>query len=156
MIKCCQLQFWLSYSSVSSHSSDQITLSVSLHAPLDEIRSSTMPINKAYNISQLLQACRYYIDKTNRRITFEYAMIDSVNDTDECARILGQKLKGMLCHVNLIPVNHVEERDFHQGKKEEIRNFCELLNKLGINATVRRELGSDISASCGQLRKKVL
>lgn len=131
----------------------QITLSVSLHAPLDEIRSSTMPINKAYNISQLLQACRYYIDKTNRRITFEYAMIDSVNDTDECARILGQKLKGMLCHVNLIPVNAVKGADYIKSKAQRQKAFVDILSRYGVTATVRRTLGSDINASCGQLRR---
>lgn len=133
-----------------------ITLSVSLHAPNNEIRDTIMPINKKYPVEVLINACKSYIKKTTRRISFEYSLISGVNDSEENARELAKLLKGMLCHVNLIPVNHVEERDFHQGKKEEIRNFCELLNKLGINATVRRELGSDISASCGQLRKKVL
>ncbi len=133
-----------------------ITLSVSLHAPNNEIRDTIMPINKKYPVEVLINACKSYIKKTTRRISFEYSLISGVNDSEENARELAKLLKGMLCHVNLIPVNHVEERDFHQGKKEEIRNFCDLLNKLGINATVRRELGSDISASCGQLRKKVL
>ena len=133
-----------------------ITLSVSLHAPNNDIRDTIMPINKKYPVEVLINACKSYIKKTTRRISFEYSLISGVNDSEENARELAKLLKGMLCHVNLIPVNHVEERDFHQGKKEEIRNFCELLNKLGINATVRRELGSDISASCGQLRKKVL
>lgn len=133
-----------------------ITLSVSLHAPNNSIRDTIMPINKKYPVEVLIGACKSYIKKTSRRISFEYSLISGVNDSEENARELAKLLKGMLCHVNLIPVNHVEERDFHQGKKEEIRSFCELLNKLGINATVRRELGSDISASCGQLRKKVL
>ncbi len=133
-----------------------ITLSVSLHAPNNVIRDTIMPINKKYPVEVLIDACKSYIKKTSRRISFEYSLISGVNDSEENARELAKLLKGMLCHVNLIPVNHVEERDFHQGKKEEIRNFCELLNKLGINATIRRELGSDISASCGQLRKKVL
>lgn len=131
----------------------QITLSVSLHAPLDEIRSTTMPINKAYNISELLKACRYYIDKTNRRITFEYAMIDSVNDTDECARILASKLKGMLCHVNLIPVNSVKGADYVKSKVQRQKTFVDILARYGITATVRRTLGSDINASCGQLKR---
>ncbi len=131
----------------------QITLSVSLHAPVDEIRSSTMPINKAYNISELLKACRYYIDKTNRRISFEYAMIDSVNDTDECAKILSQKLCGMLCHVNLIPVNAVKGTGYVKSKLERQQAFIDILSKKGVTATVRRTLGSDINASCGQLKR---
>lgn len=131
----------------------QLTLSVSLHAPVDEIRSSTMPINKAYNISELLKACRYYIDKTNRRISFEYAMIDSVNDTDECARILSQKLCGMLCHVNLIPVNTVKGTGYVKSKLERQQAFIDILSKKGVTATVRRTLGSDINASCGQLKR---
>ncbi len=131
----------------------QITLSVSLHAPLDNIRSETMPINNVYNIDKLLEACRYYIDKTNRRITFEYAMIDSVNDTDECALVLARKLNGMLCHVNLIPVNSVNGSSFVKSKVEKQQNFVDILSKKGITATVRRTLGSDIDASCGQLKR---
>lgn len=131
----------------------QLTLSVSLHAPTDEIRSSTMPINKSYNISQLLKACKYYIDKTNRRISFEYAMIDSVNDTDECARLLAQKLSGMLCHVNLIPVNSVKGTDYVKSKLERQQAFIDILSEYGVTATVRRTLGSDINASCGQLKR---
>lgn len=131
----------------------QLTLSVSLHAPVDEIRSSTMPINKAYNISELLKACRYYIDKTNRRISFEYAMIDSVNDTDECAKILSQKLCGMLCHVNLIPVNAVKGTGYVKSKLERQQAFIDILSQKGVTATVRRTLGSDINASCGQLKR---
>ena len=131
----------------------QITLSVSLHAPTDEVRSTTMPINKAYNISELLKACRYYINKTNRRISFEYAMIDSVNDTDECAKILSQKLSGMLCHVNLIPVNSVKGTGYVKSKLERQQAFIDILSKKGVTATVRRTLGSDINASCGQLKR---
>ncbi len=131
----------------------QLTLSVSLHAPVDEIRSETMPINKAYNISELLKACRYYIDKTNRRISFEYAMIDSVNDTDECAKILAQKLCGMLCHVNLIPVNSVKGTGYVKSKIERQQSFVNILSSKGVTATVRRTLGSDINASCGQLKR---
>ena len=133
-----------------------ITLSVSLHAPNNNIRNTIMPINNKYPVEVLISACKSYIKKTSRRISFEYSLISGVNDSVENAKELAKLLKGMLCHVNLIPVNHVEEREFHKGKKEEINKFCKVLNDLGINATIRRELGSDISASCGQLRKKVL
>ncbi len=133
-----------------------ITLSVSLHAPNNKIRNEIMPINKKYPVEELIKECKDYIKKTSRRISFEYSLISGVNDSPEEARELATLLKGMLCHVNLIPVNHVRERNFHKGKKEEINRFKNLLNDLGINATIRRELGSDISASCGQLRKKVL
>lgn len=131
----------------------QITLSVSLHAPDDEIRNSTMPVNNVYNISELLKACSYYIKKTNRRISFEYAMIDSVNDSDECAFMLAEKLKGMLCHVNLIPVNSVKGTDYIKSKIERQKSFVDILSRNGVNATVRRTLGSDINASCGQLKR---
>ena len=133
-----------------------ITLSVSLHAPNDNIRNEIMPINKKYPVRELIAACREYIDKTSRRISFEYSLISGVNDSPDNAKELASLLRGMLCHVNLIPVNKVEERDYKKGKKEDILKFCKKLNDLGINATIRRELGSDISASCGQLRKKVL
>ncbi|MDO4747918.1 MAG: 23S rRNA (adenine(2503)-C(2))-methyltransferase RlmN [Eubacteriales bacterium] len=131
----------------------QLTLSVSLHAPDDEVRSSTMPINNVYNISELLKACRYYIDKTNRRISFEYALIDSVNDTAECANMLADKLKSMLCHVNLIPVNSVKGTGYVKSKIERQQSFVDILSKNGITATIRRTLGSDINASCGQLKR---
>ncbi len=132
----------------------QLTLSVSLHAPVDDIRSKTMPINNVYKIADLIDACKYYINKTNRRISFEYAMIDSVNDTDECAKILSELLSGMLCHVNLIPVNSVKGAGYIKSKIERQQSFVEILSKKGINATVRRTLGSDIDASCGQLKRK--
>ena len=131
----------------------QLTLSVSLHAPNDAKRSLTMPINNAYNISQLLKACDYYIKKTNRRISFEYAMIDSVNDTDECAKELANRLCGMLCHVNLIPVNAVKGANYVKSKLERQQAFIDILSKKGVTATVRRTLGSDINASCGQLKR---
>ncbi len=131
----------------------QLTLSVSLHAPNDETRSLTMPVNKVYNISQLLKACEYYIKKTNRRISFEYAMIDSVNDTDECAKELASRLSGMLCHVNLIPVNTVKGANYVKSKLERQQAFIDILSKKGVTATVRRTLGSDINASCGQLKR---
>lgn len=132
----------------------QLTLSVSLHAPFDELRSKTMPINNAYNISELLDACRYYIDKTNRRVSFEYALIDGVNDSDECAKELGKLLSGMLCHVNLIPVNSVQGTGYIKSKLKRQQAFVDILSACGITATVRRTLGSDINASCGQLRRK--
>ena len=130
-----------------------LTLSISLHAPNDEIRSRTMPVNKRWNIDELLKACRDYTNATSRRISFEYAMISGVNDSDECANELGKKLKGMLCHVNLIPVNSVKERDYKRSDNTRINDFIKILQKYGINVTVRRTLGSDINASCGQLRR---
>lgn len=131
----------------------QLTLSISLHAPNDAIRSQTMPVNGRWNIDKLLAACKEYIKVTNRRISFEYAMIDGVNDSDECALELAKRLRGMLCHVNLIPVNAVEERDYKKSKQDRIKGFIKVLESRGINATVRRTMGSDINASCGQLRR---
>ncbi len=133
-----------------------ITLSVSLHAPNNKIRDGIMPINHKYKIEELMEACRVYIKKTARRISFEYSLISGVNDSIENAEELAGLLHGMLCHINLIPVNHVEERDYHKSKNYDIKKFQEKLIQLGMNATVRRELGADISASCGQLRKKLL
>ena len=133
-----------------------ITLSVSLHAPNNKIRDSIMPVNHKYPIEELITACKRYIEKTTRRISFEYSLIAGVNDSMKEAHELCNLLSGMLCHINLIPVNHVEERSFHKGKAADIKQFCNELNRLGMNATIRRELGSDISASCGQLRKKLL
>ena len=134
----------------------QLTLSVSLHAPNDELRSRTMPINKRWSVSELIKACKYYFSQTGRRISFEYALIDGVNDTQECADELAQLLKGMVCHVNLIPVNTVEESGYRRSGKKNVKDFCDYLNNKGINTTVRRTLGSDINASCGQLRKKTM
>lgn len=131
----------------------QLTLSISLHAPSDEIRNRTMPVNSRWNIDTLLKACRDYTRATNRRISFEYAMISGINDSDECAMLLSKKLKGMLCHVNLIPVNSVKERDYVKSSAERMDSFIKILEKNGINVTVRRTLGSDINASCGQLRR---
>ena len=131
----------------------QLTLSISLHASNDEIRSRTMPVNDRWNIDELLKACRDYTKETSRRISFEYAMIDGVNDSDECARELASRLKGMLCHVNLIPVNSVKERNFRKSNDKQIASFIKILEAKGINVTVRRTLGSDINASCGQLRR---
>lgn len=131
----------------------QLTLSISLHAPNDEIRSRTMPVNDKWGIDELLSVCRRYTDATSRRISFEYAMISGVNDSDECAGELGRKLKGMLCHVNLIPVNAVRERDYRKSSDSRIEAFIKILEKYSVNVTVRRTLGSDINASCGQLRR---
>ena len=132
----------------------QLTLSVSLHAPNDTIRNTIMPVNKAYPVDALLDACRRYYQKTGRRISFEYAMIDGVNDTVEAAKELIQKLKGMGAHMNLIPLNHVEESPLKPSSKQAISRFQKLLEDAGIPATVRRSLGGDIDASCGQLRRK--
>lgn len=132
----------------------QLTLSISLHAPNNEIRNRIMPVNKRYPIEELLGICRKYAEETSRRISFEYSMISGVNDSDECARQLASQLKGMLCHVNLIPINEVAESPFKPSSAERIERFVEILGKSGITATVRRKLGSDIDASCGQLRLK--
>ena len=129
-----------------------LTLSVSLHAPNDDIRSKSMPINHTYNITELLKACKYYAHLTGRRISFEYAMIQGVNDSDECALELAKRLNGILCHVNLIPVNNVRETNFKKSTIERQKRFIDILASKGITATVRRTLGSDINASCGQLR----
>ncbi len=134
----------------------QLTLSVSLHAPNDEIRRRTMPIARRYPIDELIKACRDYFDTTGRRISFEYALIDGVNDQPEHAMELIALLKGMGAHVNLIPVNKVNETGYRRGKRETVEAFCKLLNDYGQNATIRRELGSDINAACGQLRRSVM
>lgn len=133
----------------------QITLSVSLHAPNDEIRSRTMPVNRRYGIDELIRACRYYSDTTGRRISFEYAMIDGVNDSDACAAELAGRLRGIIAHVNLIPVNNVAGTGYRKSKAERMKRFIDILGAAGITATVRRTLGSDINASCGQLRRSV-
>ena len=129
-----------------------LTLSISLHAPNNKIRSASMPINNKYSMEELLKACRYYSQITGRRISFEYAMIKGVNDSDECAVELSNKLKGILCHVNLIPVNNVRETNYEKSSVERQKKFIDILSSRGIVATVRRTLGSDINASCGQLR----
>ncbi len=131
----------------------QVTLSVSLHAPNDKIRDTIMPVNKKWNISELISACKEYIKITNRRISFEYAMIDGVNDSRENAEELADLLSGMLCHVNLIPVNKVSERNFSRSSNDSLKQFEQILQKRKINVTVRRTLGADINASCGQLRR---
>ena len=131
-----------------------ITLSISLHAPTDEVRDTIMPVNHAYNTDMLINMCKRYALETKRRISFEYAIINGVNDSPEHAKIISEKLRNMLCHVNLIPVNNVEENDFKKPPKERIQRFMAVLEKYNIPVTVRRELGSDISASCGQLRRR--
>ena len=132
----------------------QISLAISLHGPNNELRSKVMPVNKAYPIEELLDACRRYYDTTGRRIHFEYAMIDGVNDTPACAKELLQRLKGLGAHVNMIPLNHVEESPLKPSSREAVARFQKILEDGGVTATVRRTLGGDIDASCGQLRRK--
>ena len=132
----------------------QLTLSVSLHAPSDEIRDTIMPVNKAYPTEELLAACRRYYGATNRRISFEYAMIHGVNDRPEDARLLLKRLKGLPAHMNLIPLNHVEESPLKPSTRKAVMEFQTILEQGGVPATVRRTLGGDIDASCGQLRRK--
>ena len=134
----------------------QCTLSISLHATTDEQRSKMMPVNNTYSIKELLQACKDYIEKTHRRISFEYALAKENNDNLEDAKRLVKLLKGMLCHVNLIPINKIENGTFTKSSNENIMKFRDYLNDHGIVATIRRELGSDIDAACGQLRRKNL
>ena len=132
----------------------QISLAISLHGPTDEIRDRIMPVNKAYPTDVLLAACRRYYEATSRRIHFEYAMIDGVNDGPEHAQILLKRLKGLPAHINLIPLNHVEESPLKPSSKAAVARFQQILEKGGLTATVRRTLGGDIDASCGQLRRK--
>lgn len=131
----------------------QITLAISLHAPNNEIRQNTMPVARKYDYDSLIKAAKYYADTTKRRVTFEYALIKGVNDGEDNARELASRLKGLMCHVNLIPVNDVKENNYVRSTEENIRSFAETLQRLGIETTVRRKLGSDINAACGQLRK---
>jgi 23S rRNA (adenine2503-C2)-methyltransferase len=133
-----------------------INLSISLHAPNDEIRNQIMPVNKKYSIDKIIEACKIYTEATKRRITFEYAVIAGVNDSDSHARELAGKLKGMLCHVNLIPVNTVEGTGYKQSNRRNMDRFKTTLEDLGINTTIRRELGEDINAACGQLRRSII
>ncbi len=137
-----------------SHEKLQLTLSVSLHAPTDEIRTKLMPVNKKYNVDTLLKACRDYFKTTGRRISFEYAMIKDVNDSAEIAGILAKKLDGIAAHVNLIPLNDIEESPLKPSTRKSVMEFQKVLEDRGIPTTVRRTLGSDIDASCGQLRRK--
>ena len=132
----------------------QLTLSVSLHAPDDETRQKIMPINRRYNVDELLAACDRYFAATGRRISFEYAMIDGVNDTPMHAELLGRRLAQTGSHVNLIPLNEVEESPLKPSKPDNLKRFVGILKEYGVNVTIRRKLGGDIDASCGQLRRK--
>ena len=132
----------------------QLTLSVSLHAPDDETRSRIMPVNRGRGVDELISQCRRYYERTGRRISFEYAMIDGVNDTEYHAHLLAQRARAVHAHVNLIPLNHVEEREFRPSTQGHMKAFISILEKEGVNVTVRRRLGSDVDASCGQLRRK--
>lgn len=132
----------------------QLTLSVSLHAPNNETRTKIMPINRRYPLEELIPACRKYYEKTGRRISFEYAMIKEVNDTQEDVAQLARLLRGLPCHINLIPLNNVEESPLKPSTRQSVMNFQNYLEAHGIPTTVRRTLGSDIDASCGQLRRK--
>ncbi len=133
-----------------------VTLSLSLHAPNDEIRRTIMPIANRYTIEETLDACRYYIEKTGRRVVMEYALIDGVNASPACAEELADRLRGMQCHVNLIPLNTVKERNLFGVTENQVQAFLAVLEKRRISATRRREMGDDIEGACGQLRKKVL
>ena len=133
----------------------QLTLSVSLHAPDDETRSRIMPANRGRGVDELMACCRRYYQKTGRRISFEYAMIDSVNDTEYHARLLAKRARDVAAHVNLIPLNHVEEREFRPSTAGHMKAFIKILEDEGVNVTVRRKLGGDVDASCGQLRRKM-
>ena len=133
-----------------------VTLAISLHAFSDEKRREIMPIAKKYSISEILEACEYYIKKTGRRITFEYSLVSGVNDGSEDAKSLSKLVKGMLCHVNLIPVNEIKENTLKRPSKKNILQFEEILKENGIEVTVRREMGTDINAACGQLRRSYL
>ncbi len=134
----------------------QITLAISLHAPNDTIRKELMPVANKYRIEEVLDACHYYYEQTGRRITFEYSLVQGVNDSEENARELITRVKGMNCHVNLIPVNPIKERNYTHSEDKYIQKFKLILEKNRINVTIRREMGSDIDAACGQLRKSYM
>ena len=134
----------------------QITLALSLHAATDEKRRSLMPVANRYSIAQLMEACGYYFDQTGRRITFEYSLVGGVNDTREDARLLAGLAGPLRCHVNLIPVNPIKEREYVQSEAGRIQAFKNLLEKNGINVTIRREMGRDIDGACGQLRRSYM
>ena len=134
----------------------QITLAISLHSPNDEMRRGLMPIAMKYSIDELLDACHYYFKETNRRMTFEYSLVAGVNDQPVHAEELAGRLKGFPCHVNLIPVNPIKERDFKQSMPQSVMEFKKILEKNRVNVTIRREMGADINAACGQLRRKKL
>jgi 23S rRNA (adenine2503-C2)-methyltransferase len=134
----------------------QITLAISLHSPEDLLRKQMMPIANKYAISEIIDACKYYIKTTGRRVSFEYALVNGVNDSSQHALKVAMLLKGMICHVNLIPVNQVKEKRFEKSSKNSIEKFLHILSQNGIETTIRKEMGSDINAACGQLRRKYL
>ena len=134
----------------------QITLALSLHAPTDEKRRTLMPVADRYSLEELMETCAYYFEQTGRRITFEYSLVRDVNDTRQDAETLAALIRGLNCHVNLIPVNPVREREYVQSERRAVEAFAALLQKRGVNATVRRELGRDIDGACGQLRRRFL
>ena len=134
----------------------QINLALSLHATTDEKRRAVMPIAYKYSIEELIDTCKYFINQTNRRITFEYALIEGENDSEEDARRMGKLLKGMLCHVNLIPVNKIEERNYKSSGASSVEKFIRILEQYGVPTTLRRTLGADIDAACGQLRRRYI
>ncbi|MCY6484000.1 23S rRNA (adenine(2503)-C(2))-methyltransferase RlmN [Clostridium aestuarii] len=134
----------------------QITLAISLHAPNDKIRKTMMPIANKYSLQEILDACKYYFNKTSRRISFEYALVKDINDKIENAEELSSKLTGIKCHVNLIPINEIKENNFKKSRIETINNFKGVLTKYNIETTIRREMGSDINAACGQLRRQYI
>ena len=134
----------------------QITLALSLHGATDEKRRELMPIANTYSLAQLMEACAYYFEQTGRRITFEYSLVRQVNDSREDARLLAELIRGLNCHVNLIPVNPIKERHYVQSEKQAVAAFQDRLIKSGINVTVRREMGRDIDGACGQLRRRFL
>ncbi len=133
-----------------------VTLALSLHAPNNEIRKKLMPVARQYELSEVLEAFRYYYEKTGRRLTFEYSLVDQINDEEEHARELSALVKGLNCHVNLIPVNPIKERNYRKSESKKIQKFKNILEKNRINVTIRREMGSDIDAACGQLRKSYI
>ena len=132
----------------------QVNLAISLHAPNDKLRSSIMPINKVYPLNDLISSVKNYVDKTNRRVTFEYVMLKGINDTLECALELSKLLKGINCYVNLIPYNETENIEYERSNMFQIMKFYDILKKENVNVTIRKEFGSQISAACGQLRSK--
>ena len=134
----------------------QITLAISLHAPNDEVRKELMPVANRYTMAQIYEACQYYFKQTGRRITFEYSLVEGVNDKEEYAHQLAVYLKGLNCHVNLITVNPIQERNYKDTKRKYVENFKNILEKSKINVTIRREMGRDIDAACGQLRKRYM
>ena len=134
----------------------QITLALSLHAATDEKRRELMPVANRYSLQELMEACKYYFEKTGRRITFEYSLVKDVNDTNEDVIQLTKLIKGLNCHVNLIPVNPIRERDYVQSERHAVESFKNKLEKNGINVTIRREMGRDIDGACGQLRRRYI